>query len=454
MLLKQIDKGLLLFLGNEESPMNYKDNFYRFRQDSSFLYYFGHNEPGMAAVLDTETGESILFGYDFGIDDIIWMGPQKTLHEKGKQIGVADTRPIDQLFSFINKAVKQGRRIHYLPPYRDEHRIKLNQFLGKDFNEIKNGASEPFILAVVAQRSVKEPQEIEEIERAHAITREMHLTAMSMAQPGLYERDIAGTIEGIALSKGSGTSFPVILSVRGETLHNNYHGNRLEKGHLMVNDSGAQSLNNYAADITRTIPIGGLFTAKQRAVYEIVLAAQTRAIEAIAPGKRYLDIHLLAAKTIAQGLKDIGLMKGNPDEAVAQGAHALFFPHGLGHMMGLDVHDMENLGEDYVGYDESVQRSRQFGLAYLRLAKSLQPGYVLTVEPGIYFIPALIELWQKEGKFNDFIDYYEVKKYIGFGGIRIEDDVEVTASGYRVIGENIPKTPEEIEQICGQTQES
>ncbi len=445
---KKLNRGILLFLGNEESPMNYKDNPYHFRQDSTFLYYFGHNEAGLTAVIDLESGDEILFGYDFVIDDIIWMGPQKSLKDKAGQIGVNQTRPVDELTAFIREAKQKGRTIRYLPPYRAEHVEKLRDLLNMDSNDIRNNVSEDFIKAVVAQRSVKEDQEISAIEEAHAITREMHLRAMKMARPGIYEREIAGAIEGIALSEGSGISFPVILSARGETLHNHHHGNRLKEGDLVINDSGAESLNNYAADITRTIPVGGVFKPQQKDIYEIVLAAQKAAIEAITPGTLYLDIHLLAARIIAEGLKSVGLMQGNIEDAVTQGAHALFFPHGLGHMMGLDVHDMENLGEKYVGYDETVQRSSQFGLAYLRLAKKLQQGYVITVEPGIYFIPALIELWEKEKKFSDYINYDKVREYIGFGGIRIEDDVVVTSEGNRLIGKEIPKEPEEIRKVC------
>ena len=441
---KKINEGLLLFLGNEESPMNYQDNPYHFRQDSTFLYYFGHNEAGLAAIIDLESGEEVLFGYDFVIDDIIWMGPQKSLREKAERVGLGKTRAIEELSTFIREAKQKGRTIHYLPPYRAEHIEKLRDWLDKDSTAIRSHVSKEFVKAVVEQRSLKDEQEIAEIEEAHAITREMHLAAMKMARAGIYERDIAGAIEGIALAKGNGVSFPVILSVRGETLHNHYHGNKLKEGDLVINDSGAESINNYAADITRTIPVGGVFNPKQKDIYETVLTAQISAIEAIAPGKPYLDIHLLAARIMAEGLKSVGLMRGNIEDAVMQGAHALFFPHGLGHMMGLDVHDMENLGEDYVGYDETVQRSTQFGLAYLRLAKKLQPGYVLTVEPGIYFIPALIELWEKEKKFTEYINYEKVKEYIGFGGIRIEDDVEVTKNGYRLIGKEIPKKPEDI----------
>jgi Xaa-Pro aminopeptidase len=300
---------------------------------------------------------------------------------------------------------------------------------------------------VVALRSVKEKLEVEEISRAVDITREMHTTAMKMAHPGIFEREIAGRIEGIALSHGTSVSFPIILSVDGQTLHNHYHGNLLEAGRMMVTDAGAETVNHYAGDITRTVPVGGKFNRRQKEIYEIVLEAENGSIEQIRPGIPYRDIHLGAARIIAEGLKNLGLMKGGVDEAVEAGAHAMFFPHGLGHMMGMDVHDMEGLGEDNVGYSDTVKRSKQFGTAYLRLGKELEAGYVLTVEPGIYFIPALIDKWRSEGKFTEFINYDKVENYKDFGGIRIEDDVLVTPDGYRILGKPIPKTISEIEEI-------
>jgi Xaa-Pro aminopeptidase len=309
-------------------------------------------------------------------------------------------------------------------------------------------SSEALILEVVAQRSIKSTEEIGEMEKASLIAFEMHTAAMRAAKPGLYEREIAGLIEGIALSRGPGVSFPVILSIRGEILHNQFHGNLLKDGDMLINDSGAESEMHYASDITRTFPVNGIFSEKQRSIYEIVLKAQIESINAVSPGKKNKDIHLNCARIIANGLKELGLMKGDVAEAVDKGAHALFFPHGLGHMLGLDVHDMEGLGEDKVGYNETVERSDQFGLAYLRLAKTLHPGYVLTIEPGIYFIPQLIDKWKNENKLNQFIVYSEVDKYRDFGGIRIEDNVVVTDKGHRLIGKPIPKTVKEVEETC------
>lgn len=445
----QLQSGLIIFLGNEESPMNYPANPYHFRQDSSYLYFFGLDFPSLAGVIDVDENRDIIFGNDVDIEDIIWMGFQPSMKERAEKVGVKETFPLDKLEETVQKAAQQGKKVHFFPPYRPETELKLNRLLGISPDEVKKNASVELIKAVVAQRSVKIKEEVEEIEKAHAVTYEMHTTAMKMAKPGIYERDIAGRIEGIALSLGSSVSFPIILTINGQILHNHYHGNMLEEGRLLVNDSGAESLLHYAADITRTIPVSGKFSQKQREIYEIVLSSQEVAIQSIRPDIKNRDIHLKTAKVIAEGLKGLEIMKGDTDEAVQEGAHALFFPHGLGHQMGLDVHDMEDLGEDYVGYDEKTKRSDQFGIAYLRLAKELQPGYVVTVEPGIYFIPALIDKWKGEKKFTQFINYDKVEEYRDFGGVRIEDNVLVTEDGHRVIGKPIPKTPEDIEKITG-----
>ena len=446
---KRMKTGLLLFPGNEESPMNYSANGYRFRQDSTFLYYFGLNEPGLAAVMDLDSDQEILFGNDLDMDDIIWMGYLPGMAEKCRKVGVSYHRPLSQLPDFLAAVVKQGRKIHFLPPYRAEHYLNLSNLLGIDTSSVMSYASEEFIRAVVAQRSIKSKEEIKHIEEALATTHDMHVTAMRKTRPGIRECDLAGEVEGIALAAGGTVAFPVILSVQGEILHNHYHGNRLKSGQLVVNDSGAESGMGYAGDITRTFPVSGKFTPRQADIYSIVLKAQLEAIRAIRPGKKYLEIHKKVSRIIAQGLKEVKLMKGNVEDAVNQGAHALFFPHGLGHMLGLDVHDMENLGESYVGYDAGTKRSGQFGLAYLRLARELQPGFVLTVEPGIYFIPALINKWKMEKKFREFINYQKVHEYLKFGGIRIEDNVLVTAGGGRVLGKPIPKQIGELENIVG-----
>lgn len=444
-----IADGILLFIGNGEVPMNYTSNTYRWRQDSNFLYFFGLDYPNMAAIVDTESGDEYLFGNDVSLDGIIWMGPQITTSEKAIQCGVDKSLPFKDLFEMVQKAVVSGRKIHFLPPYRAENKLLLEHLTGFKAAEMKEKASEAFIRQVVKLRSVKEPREIIEIEKAIDTGWMMHTTAMRMTLPGNYEREIAAAIEGIALSTGGMLSFPAIVSIHGETLHNHYHGNQLKKNDLLLVDAGAESPMHYASDHTRTIPVGGKFTSRQRDIYQAVLDALNTAILAVKPGSSNLDSHMLACRVLASRLKDLGLMKGDIDTAVEQGAHALFFPHGLGHMMGLDVHDMEDLGENYVGYDEHVSRSSTFGLAFLRLARDYQPGFVLTVEPGCYFIPALIDKWHQEGRFKDYINYDKVNEYRNFGGIRIEDDIMVTNTGFRNLGKPIPKNIEEVEELCG-----
>jgi len=444
---KHLSSGVALFPANNESPMNYADNTYHYRQDSSFLYFFGIDQPGLAGVIDFESGEDYLFGDDLSLDDIIWMGYLPSLKSLGEKAGISHVLPYLKLSAYLEDALKKGRDIHYLPPYRDDTVLELARLINMPWEQVKSGASLALIKGVIDLRSIKESVEVEDITKAVDTSYEMHTTVMKMARPGIYEREIAGRIEGIALSHGTMTSFPIILSMDGQTLHNHHHGNILEKGRLIVTDAGAETVNHYAGDITRTIPVDGKFSQRQKEIYEIVLEAEVSSIDKIRPGVPYRDIHRDAARIIALGLKELGLMKGNVEEAVDAGAHALFFPHGLGHMMGLDVHDMEGLGENLVGYNEEIQRSDQFGTAYLRLGKKLEDGYVITVEPGIYFIPALIDRWRSEGKFSSFIDYEKADSYKNFGGIRIEDDILVTDIGGRVLGKPIPKTIQEVEDM-------
>lgn len=446
---EQLGSGLLLFVGNDESPMNYPGNPYHFRQDSSFLYFFGLSSPGLAGIVDVDNDQDILFGDDVSVDDIIWMGDQPLLKDRAQAVGIENTRPSSKLPEAIKAAIQAGRKIHFLPPYRAKTMMKLGDLLGLRNAQVKDYLSESLIKAVVEQRSVKIDEEIAEIEAALEVAYEMHTTAMRMTKPGILESEIAGIVEGIALTQGGYIAFPVILTINGQILHNHYHGNRLEDGRLLVNDSGAETVRGYSSDLTRTFPVSGRFSERQKDIYNLVLAAQTTAIDTIAPGITNKEVHLKAVSIIAAGLKDMGLMRGDVEEAVKAGAHALFMPHGLGHMLGLDVHDMEDLGENFVGYDKSVRRSDQFGLAYLRLARELKPGYVLTVEPGIYFIPALVKKWVKEEKFIEFIDYDRVRDHLDFGGVRIEDDILVTESGSRVLGRPVPKTVEELEAIVG-----
>lgn len=448
LLKKQIGRGILLFMGNEECPMNYPANTYPFRQDSSFLYYFGLNSPGLAAVVDIDENKDILFGDDIGIEDIIWMGHLPKMKDRAREVGVGRTAPRKAFEECVKKALSAGRPVHYLPPYRAQTARALGELLKIPHKDLKAKASGAFIKAVVDQRLVKSKEEIKEIEGALEVTRDMYLAAMKLAKPGRYEREVSGAMEGIALSRGYRLAFPPIVTVNGQTLHNHYHGNLLTRGRLLVIDVGAESEMSYACDITRTVPVGGKFNRRQKDVYDIVLSGQETAIRAMKPGVMFKDIHLKAAGTMVRGLKDLGLMKGDAAGAVAKGAHALFFPHGLGHNMGLDVHDMEDLGENHVGYNDSVKRSDQFGLAYLRMARELRPGYVMTVEPGIYFIPALVEKWRKEKKHLEFIVYDKVEKFLDFGGVRLEDDVLVTEKGRRVLGPPIPKTPADVEKAC------
>ncbi|MDF1573001.1 MAG: aminopeptidase P family protein [Bacteroidales bacterium] len=442
---EQVGSGILLLPGNNESAMNYRANTYHFRQDSSFLYFFGISQPGLAAICDIDAGEDILYGDDLEIDDIIWMGEHPTISELAGSVGAERSRGSAEFSADVQKALEQGRKVHLLPAYRGDQLLRLADLFGCSVGEVNGYVSEEFIKAVVALRSVKDAFEIAEIEKAVDVAYIMHTTAMKMGFPGNFERELAGAIEGIALSHGGPVSFPIILSMDGQTLHNHDHSNELVEGRMVVTDAGAETSLGYASDITRTFPVGGKFSGRQRDVYEIVLKASMEAIQHTRPGTRNLDLHLGAARTIAEGLKGLGILTGNTEDIVAAGAHALFFPHGLGHMMGLDVHDMEGLGEDYVGYDESVSRSDQFGLAYLRMGRELKEGFVFTIEPGCYFIPALINLWKKEGKHKEFINYSKAESFIGLGGVRIEDDVLVTATGHRVLGTPIPKTVEEVE---------
>jgi len=442
----KINSGIALFMGNVDSPMNYPANTFHFRQDSNFLYFFGIDLQGLAGVIDFDEGKDIIFGDDVEIDDIIWMGPQPSMKDNAAKVAVENVQPMKDLGKFLQKAMSSGRQVHFLPPYRGETKIQIEGLTGIKITEQKEKSSLELIKAVVALRNIKDEFEIAELEKAAAIGYEMHVTSMKMAHPGEHERNIAGTIEGIALAHGTMVSFPVILSQNGETLHNHDHSQILQAGRMMITDAGAETVTHYASDFTRTVPVGGKFSPRQRDVYQIVLDANNAATAAIKPGVKYQDIHLLAARVIASGLKELNLMKGDVDEAVKQGAHAMFFPHGLGHMMGMDVHDMEGLGEDNVGYDEETKRIQQFGTAYLRLGRKLEPGFVLTNEPGIYFIPALVNMWKKENKFKDFINYAEVEKYLDFGGIRLEDDILVTETGMQLIGKRIPITVAEIEE--------
>ena len=443
---KDVGSGVLLFLGNDEIGMNYADNTFHFRQDSTFLYFFGSDYAGLAAVIDIDADKEIIFGDELTIDSIVWMGTQPTVREKSERVGIKETRPLKDLGDYLKAAAAKGQKVHYLPPYQGDHRVKLLELLNIPPAQQVAGVSIDFVKAVVNQRNYKSPEEVAEIDKACLISAEMHLTAMKMARPGIKEQDIAAAVTEVAIRGGGNLGFPVIATVRGETLHNHYHGNTLKDGDMFLLDAGAETENHYCGDLTSTVPVGKKFTDRQKVIYEIVLSSHTQAVESMKPGKPYRDVYHLACKVLGEGMKSLGLMKGDIEEAVSVGATALFFQCGLGHMMGLDVHDMENLGEVWVGYN-GEPKSTRFGIKSLRLARPLEPGFVLTVEPGIYMIPELIDMWKAEKRFEQFINYEAVEKYKGFGGIRIEEDFVITETGYRQLGKALPKTLAEIEAI-------
>ena len=445
---KKVNNGIILFIGNDESQVLIRDTVNKFRQNSNFLYYWGLNEPGLFALIDVKSGKEILFGHDLTTEEIVWEGEQLKLADKVKLIGVNEVSENSTLKNVLLNYRKGRKHMHLLPQYLDNNIVKIADLLNISIKQVTQRYSVELIKAVISQRALKSKKEIAEIEKALKISYKLHTTAMKKTKPGKYEYEIVIGMEKTLISKVSRWAYLPIFTIRGERLHNHHYNNKMQKGDLIINDSGAESSNGlYSSDITRTFPVSGKFTKKQKGIYEIVLKSQLAAIKAIKPDVKYLDIHIIVAKIIADGLKKLEIMKGDVDSAVKAGAHALFFPHGLGHMMGLDVHDMEDLGEDYIGYDDNIKRSDQFGLAYLRFAKELQAGHVLTVEPGIYFIPQLIKQWQGENKFEEFINYNKVNEYIDFGGVRIEDNILVTKTGCRVLGKPIPKTVKEIESV-------
>ena len=445
-----VNSGIILFLGNEETGMNYRDNWYHFKQDSSFIYYIGLNQATLAAIIDVDAGTTTLYGNELTVDDIVWTGPLPSLASQAADKGIEHTAPFNHVVEALQAAQSKGRTIHFLPPYRDEHTLKLHHWLGLSTQEAEAGGSLELIQAIVAQREVKTEAELVELDKAVDLTGDMHLAAMRTARAGIMEYQVAGAAHSTAVKGGGELSFPIICTTNGQTLHNHYHGNVIEADRLMLVDCGAQISSHYAGDMTRTFPVNGTFSVKQAEVYEVLLKSHETAIAALKPGVPYKDVHLMAASVIFDGLKQLGLTKGDTEEAVSQGVHALFFPHGLGHQMGLDVHDMENLGEVHVGYD-GVAKSTQFGLKSLRLGKALKPGIVLTVEPGIYLIPELIDIWRSEGKFTDFLNYDKLEGYKDFGGMRVEEDYAITDSGARRLGKKVATSIKDIEAIRQET---
>jgi len=446
---KLVKNGLIILFGNNESPCNFPNNgYYPFRQDSSFLYYFGQNRDGLVGIIDVDNDTEMLIGNDIDIEDIVWYGAVDSVRDLAEQVGVAHSEPIKALKTICNKALQQHRKIHFLPPYRYDIKLQILDLLGIHPVQQKESASMELIMAVIKMRSCKEQQEIEELERAAVIGYKMHTTAMRLTKPGVTEKFIGGQIDGIANSYGAMVSFPTIFSQHGEIMHGNPSIAVLQSGRLALCDAGAETINNYCSDNTRTYPVNGKFSQRQLEIYSIVEACHDYALQIAKPGIKWYDVHMSVCRLMTDKLKELGLMKGDTQEAVKAGAHAMFLPHGLGHMMGMDVHDMEALDQRYVGYDDEIQPSNQFGTNALRLGRCLQEGFVVTDEPGIYFIPALIDEWKASGHCKEFINFDLLETYKDFGGIRIEDDLLITKDGCRFIGKDrIPYHPAEIEEF-------
>ncbi|MEP7255299.1 MAG: aminopeptidase P family protein [Ferruginibacter sp.] len=448
---ENIKSGLILLMGNEESGMNYKDNWYPFRQDSCFLYYFGIDLSGLAAIIDAGSGEETIFGNELSIEDIVWTGPQSTVVEMAAAVGISKTAPYAAIETVIRKAITSGRQIHFIPPYRAGNKIKIAQWLNIAVNAVGDAASVPLIKAIISQRSYKENCEVEEMHKAAAISADMHLAAMRYAKPGMKEYEVMAKVKETAYANNGSLSFHPIVTIHGETLHNVYAGNTIKEGQMILCDAGAANDMNYAGDLTCTFPVGKKFTTKQKEVYEIVLHAHNSSVAMLKPGVLFKDVYLNAAQKIVEGMQQLGVMKGDAQEAVAAGAHAMFFQCGLGHMIGLDVHDMEDLGEPYVGYTDVLKKSTQFGMKSLRLGRALEPGFTLTVEPGIYCIPQLMDAWKAANKFPEFFDYTALDQYRDFSGIRVEEDYLITENGYRLLGKKLPMTVDEVETVREQS---
>jgi len=440
--------GLILLLGNEDSSMNYKDNCYPFRQDSSFLYYFGLDVQSLAAIIDTDTGEEVIFGDELSIDDIVWTGTLPTVKEMASLVGVSQTNPYLQVVRYIHKAMVDGRKVHILPPYRPENKIKLANWFNVSLEDVADHVSVKLIKAVIAQRVIKTPLEIEQMENAVSISVDMELAVIKHTRPGIKEYELVAKAEEAAMAANARLGYPAIITTHGQTLHTHYYGNTLEEGRMVLSDIGAENAMHYGGDLTRTFPVGRSFTTRQRELYEVVLNSMDHAISMLKPGVRYKDIHLAACQKLVEGLTQVNLMKGDAAEAVAAGAHTMFFQCGLGHMLGMDTHDMEDLGEPYVGYTDTLKKETTiFGLKSLRLGRELEKGFVLTVEPGIYIIPELIDRWAAEKKYAEFINYDVLNTYRDFGGIRIEDNFLITENGSHLLGKYLPKTLKEIEGL-------
>ncbi len=447
----KIGTGLILLPGNTFSPNNYPNNAYYFRQDSTFRYYFGLNNPTLVGLIDAETGEAALYGDDFTVEDIIWTGPQPTLRVLGAEVGVDKTYPLAEVASHLKRAIRLGRRIHFLPPYRGETKLQLSEWLGYAPHSLHDYKSVALMMAVAEMRERKSDEEIVEMEKAFLLGYQMHTLAMKMCRPGVVEREIAGAVEGIAKGYGQGVSFPTIVSQHGETLHNLSCDGVLEAGRLLLVDGGAETVSGYCSDHTRTYPVSGKFTDKQRDIYNIVLKAHDDVARMVAPGMMYSEVHRASYLSLAEGLIGVGLLKGSAEDAVASGAMTMLMPHGLGHGLGMDVHDCEAMGERSFDFSTIAERAAQSATCIHRATWRLEPGTVLTDEPGIYFIPALIDKCRAEGKYAGIVNYDLLADYYDFGGIRIEDDLLVTPTGNRMLGgeKKIPITVEELETVVG-----
>ena len=445
---KLVKEGIIILFGNNESPANFPNNgYYPFRQDSSFLYYFGLQRDGLVGIIDIDNDKDILVGNDIDIEDIVWYGSVESMTEMMQRCGAQETLPMKALKTICNEALGKHRKIHFLPPYRHDIKIQVFDLLGVHPIQQKEAASMELIKAVVKMRSVKEQQEIEELERAAVIGYKMHTTAMRLTKPGVTEKFVSGQVDGIAHSYGAMVSFPTIYTQHGEILHGAPSMNKLEEGRLVLCDAGGETLNNYCSDNTRTMPVNGKFTQRQLEIYSIVEACHDYTLEFAKPGVKYADVHFAVCRLMFDRLKELGLAKGNTEEAVRAGAHAMFLPHGLGHMMGMDVHDMENLDQINVGFDEETRPNlEQFGTNCLRMGRRLEEGFVVTDEPGIYFIPALIDEWKAKKHCAEYLNFDKLETYKDFGGIRIEDDVLITKDGCRFIGKDrIPYHPKDVE---------
>lgn len=445
---KLVGSGLIVLFGNNDSPANYPSNTYKFRQDSSFLYYFGLHRNGLVGVIDVDNDREYLVGDEIDIEDIVWYGSVTSVAEMAEMTGVARTAAMRELPAIVESAKAQGEEVHFLPPYRFDNQIQIMDLLGIHPSQQKAAASLKLIAAVVKMRTTKTEEEIAELERAAEIGYEMHTTAMRLCRPGITEQYIGGMVDGIANAYGCMVSFQTIATQHGEVMHGNPSTAKLEAGRLMLVDAGAETNENYCSDNTRTTPVSGVFTQKQKDIYNIVVECHDHVLEVAKPGVKWWDVHFAVCRIITERLQQLGLMKGDVEESLKAGAHAMFLPHGLGHSMGMDVHDMEGLGQVYVGFDKEVRPSTQFGTNALRFGRRLQKGFVVTDEPGIYFIPALIDDWKKNGTNAQFLNFDKIDEYRDFGGIRIEDDVLITDEGCRFIGsKRIPYHVEDVEEF-------